>query len=71
MPTPDDWYTRDPQYGWSKVTEAGLEIHDIPGNHGSMLKEPQVRSLAEKLRACLEQAQASDRRSNTLVPTAV
>jgi thioesterase domain-containing protein len=71
MPTPDDWYTRAPQYGWDKVAGGGLEIHDIPGSHGSMLKEPQVRSLAEKLRACLEQAQAGDRRSNTLVPTAV
>jgi len=71
MPTPDDWYTRDSQYGWAKVAGGGLEIHDIPGSHGSMLKEPQVRSLAEKLRPCLEQAQASDRGSNTLLPTVV
>jgi len=56
MPTPDDWYTRDPEHGWGKLAGGGLETHDVPGNHGGMLKEPQVGSLAEKLQACLEQS---------------
>jgi thioesterase domain-containing protein/acyl carrier protein len=59
MPTPDDWQARDPQYGWGKVA-GGLEEYDLPGNHGTMLKEPNVNHLVEKLRACLDKAQADN-----------
>lgn len=58
FPTPDDWYDRDPQYGWGDLVGGRLETHDVPGNHGTMLKEPHVASLTEKLRACLDKAQA-------------
>ncbi|NEO97699.1 MAG: amino acid adenylation domain-containing protein [Symploca sp. SIO2E9] len=40
-----------------KLAERGLEIHEIPGYHLSMFKEPNVRVLAEKLKACLDKAQ--------------
>jgi hypothetical protein len=30
-----------------------LEVHNIPGNHLDMIKEPHVQVLAEKLRLCL------------------
>jgi aspartate racemase len=36
----------------------GLEVHEVPGGHGSVIDEPAVTFLAEKLKACLERAQA-------------
>ncbi|AFZ28072.1 amino acid adenylation enzyme/thioester reductase family protein [Cylindrospermum stagnale PCC 7417] len=38
---------------WEELAAGGLEIHDIPGHHDSILSEPNVRVLAEKLRACI------------------
>jgi aspartate racemase len=46
-----------PDRGWSRFAGGGLEIHEVPGDHISMLEEPHVRSLAERLRECLEKAQ--------------
>ena len=40
--------------GWGQVALGGVEIHEVPGDHLSMIHEPDVRSLAEKLKACLE-----------------
>lgn len=44
---------RDPTSGWKNFFAGGLEIHKIPGNHYTMMDEPNVRILAEKLRDCL------------------
>ena len=47
---------RDPQYGW--VGLAGeIETHVIPANHDTILMDPQVRVLAQKLGDCLRRAQ--------------
>jgi hypothetical protein len=32
-------------------------VHDIDGDHGSILKAPDVRLLAESLRSCLNKAE--------------
>jgi len=45
---------RDTRSDWAMVAIGGLEIHQIPGGHASMLDEPNVQMLAEKLRACLD-----------------
>jgi len=39
--------------GWETLSGEGLEIHDVPGGHNSMFEEPNVRTLAEKLKAIL------------------
>jgi thioesterase domain-containing protein len=52
-------YNNDPDLGWSKLAAGGLESHEIPGYHGSIVTEPRVRILAERLRVCLSQAQES------------
>jgi thioesterase domain-containing protein len=39
--------------GWEVFAGGGLEIHDVPGRHNSMFEEPNVRILAEKLKAIL------------------
>jgi aspartate racemase len=50
----------DPDLGWSELAPGGLEIHDVPGDSFSMLQEPQVQVLAEKLKACIDRVQADD-----------
>ncbi|MEM8832868.1 MAG: thioesterase domain-containing protein, partial [Cyanobacteria bacterium P01_G01_bin.19] len=58
-PSLDDWYNRDPQYGWGELTVEGLDILDVPGDHNLMLKEPYIEVLATKLNSCLEESIAS------------
>lgn len=46
----------DPTLGWGNIVAGDLEIHEVPGHHGSIVAEPFVRILAEKLRECIESA---------------
>jgi amino acid adenylation domain-containing protein len=43
--------------GWRELVTGDIEVHEIPGNHINIIKEPHVGALAEKLRGCLDQAQ--------------
>jgi aspartate racemase len=47
----------DPEPGWRNVAEEGIELHDVPGDHLSMLQEPHVQVLAEELKACIDKSQ--------------
>jgi acyl transferase domain-containing protein/thioesterase domain-containing protein/acyl carrier protein len=44
---------RNPTLGWETLAGGGLEIHDVPGGHTSMFKEPNARTLAETLKTVL------------------
>ena len=44
----------DPQYGWTGLAQE-IETHVIPGNHATILMEPQVRVLASRITQCLAQ----------------
>ena len=44
----------DPELGWGELAAGGVEVHEVPGDHLGMLKEPYVRGLGEKLRACID-----------------
>jgi amino acid adenylation domain-containing protein len=44
---------RDPHLGWSRLAKGGVDVHFIPGDHSSVLKEPHVQGLAVKLKQCL------------------
>ena len=46
----------DPHYGWVGLARE-IEIHEVPGNHDTMLTEPNVSSLAQCLNDCLLLAQ--------------
>ena len=48
----------DPEMGWGGLGMHGVEVHELPGNHFSMLRPPHVSTLAGELRACLERAHA-------------
>jgi amino acid adenylation domain-containing protein len=47
--------SEDPSLGWSGLASEGFDIHWIPGDHKSMVKEPHVQVLAEQLRGCFKQ----------------
>jgi aspartate racemase len=48
----------DPTGGWHKYAAGGIEVHEIDGDHGDILNEPNVESLARELRDCLERTQS-------------
>ena len=50
----------DPMLGWGALA-GGLEIHDVPGEHGNVLNEPHVRTVADELETILP-------RPETIVP---
>jgi thioesterase domain-containing protein len=59
----EEWFgleNSDPTMGWNQLTEGGVKIHAISGDHYTIVKEPHVRVLAERLRNSIEQAH-SDR----------
>ena len=63
-----DWPSpapRDARLCWADFAEEGLEVHRIPGSHGSFRFEPHVRVLAEKLDVCLTRAHAACSREAT------
>jgi thioesterase domain-containing protein len=44
------WRVRSDNLGWGGRTTEGVEVHEIPGSHESLLRDPNVCILAEKLR---------------------
>jgi aspartate racemase len=47
----------DPDMGWERLSGGGLEIHQIPGEFASIIREPAVRILSDELKTCLAKAQ--------------
>lgn len=45
--------TQDSTQGWGELAGRGVEINQIPGDHYTMVREPHVQILAERLRTCL------------------
>ena len=54
----------DPTMGWNEWASGGVEVHVVPGNHANLMYEPHVEVLAEKLTACLNQAQSAEAKEN-------
>jgi amino acid adenylation domain-containing protein len=40
--------------GWRVLAGGGMEVHEIPGSHLDIVKEPHVGEVAKKLGSCLE-----------------
>ena len=47
---------QDSTWGWSKFSSEPVDIHFVPGNHVTMMTQPHVQILAERLKACIEEA---------------
>lgn len=45
--------------GWRALAGGGMEVHEIPGSHLDIIKEPHVQELAVKLNACLANSQTA------------
>jgi amino acid adenylation domain-containing protein len=46
----------DPSWGWSGVAAGGVELHDAPGEHLTLMHDPHVDGLAAQLRECIYRA---------------
>jgi thioesterase domain-containing protein/acyl carrier protein len=42
--------------GWAQLAAGGVEVHRVPGNHVTLIREPHVRVLAEHLRTSITRA---------------
>ncbi|MEK8015446.1 MAG: amino acid adenylation domain-containing protein [Candidatus Parabeggiatoa sp.] len=51
----DEKIPDDPAWGWGRLSSEPVEVYRVQGNHSTMLTEPHVQVLADKLRECLEQ----------------
>lgn len=60
-----EWIWED--NGWSPYCTE-VEIHEMPGDHDSMVLEPNVRVMAEHLRACIEEAEARMQQHSSYKP---
>jgi amino acid adenylation domain-containing protein len=46
--------------GWRALAGGGIDVHEIPGTHLDIIKEPHVSDLAAKLSNCLANAQGAN-----------
>jgi thioesterase domain-containing protein len=46
----------EPRLDWRRFAGSGVEVHEVPGDHYSIVDEPNVGTLAERLRAILSRA---------------
>ena len=44
----------DPAKDWRNIAAEGVEVHVVPGDHYTMLREPAVQIMAEWLKVCIE-----------------
>ncbi|AUB36524.1 Glutamate-1-semialdehyde aminotransferase [Nostoc flagelliforme CCNUN1] len=51
----DRRFQDEPELGWTKLAGGGLEIHEIPGDHLSIFKEPSIRLMAKKLELSIDE----------------
>jgi thioesterase domain-containing protein len=42
--------------GWGQIAAGGVEIHNIPGDHKTMLKSPGIEVIGQVLRECIAKA---------------
>ncbi len=55
--SPYAWMPKDAHKGWRDLIGGALEIRSVSGNHDTLLEEPHVQTVAEKLSDCLDARQ--------------
>jgi thioesterase domain-containing protein len=48
----------DRELGWGPVAKAGVEVHEIPGTHREIMREPGVAIVGREVTSCLAAAHA-------------
>lgn len=61
-----DLYSADAALGWKAVATGNLEIHQVPGDHDTMLRSPQLELLVAQLTRVLDKAFS---RTKSQIPT--
>jgi thioesterase domain-containing protein len=51
---------QDQAFGWARLAKGGVDVYFVPGNHDTMVEEPNVETVAARLRACLDQSGAAE-----------
>ena len=46
----------DRELGWGPLAKAGVDVHEIPGTHREIMREPNVTILAHEVSGCLVRA---------------
>ena len=49
-----------PAFGWTDFATEGVEIQEVPGNHDTLTKKPNVSVVAAKLKACVTNSAAAE-----------
>jgi thioesterase domain-containing protein len=50
-----------PELGWIDLATSGIEVHVVPGDHGTMYQPPHVDVLARRLARCVDGTGREDR----------
>ena len=56
----DSISSQEPAWGWNNFSDREVEVHIVPGTHTSMMGEPHVKFLAEKLQKSLEKVRKTN-----------
>lgn len=51
---PNKDYSSIPLQGWDKVIHGQIDSYQVPGDHNEMIREPNVKILAQQLQLCLD-----------------
>src|SRR5262249_44460035 len=54
----EKYYRRGKTLGWGRLASKGLEIHKLPGDHDSYIRE-HVKTTAQELKRCLDSASSA------------
>jgi len=57
----------DPKLGWGAVVGDDIEVYEIPGHHTSIIYQPRVKILSEKLNQILSEVQENCRGNDKLI----
>ncbi|MCB9147707.1 MAG: acyltransferase domain-containing protein [Caldilineaceae bacterium] len=49
---------QDPTWGWQALTPKPIDVHLVPGNHITMIEEPNVQALSMQIKKLLARAQS-------------
>ena len=52
--------SQEADLGWGRLAKGGVQVENVRGDHMTMLRRPHVRSLAKRLKAHLDKAQAAE-----------
>jgi thioesterase domain-containing protein len=46
-------------YGWDEIVQGGFELVEVPGDHDTLVLEPNATTLVQRLRSTLDDVQAT------------